>query len=556
LTRQFKARQQSRLPGLALQNVSTSWNRQTLSPETADSDYRIGLGKHLEMSMRLAFAEVWYERTVQRGDTYRFEVTDQSTGEERKISELDVHRRATARAQRINNPDRNVREQAYQTDVSRHRETLDELLAAREAKIAALGKDVGSLRSTIAKVESGLRQQTSPREKAITPLISRETLSELQGTAIRLNQPEHVEELEKLRLILAREYQTSTRTGDELAKFVAQVNVARADLLAKDARVENFDASVHLTPYEVHGERWSLGAIDKQIARREEDSQFIPHRAARLDVRSVTRFNYSPMARQRAASDVEHLRFIRGEIVNQIKARREPLIAERDRAGELVGVLDEAYEREVRGLNRDGREMPAPNYAAHQMRSLEGSAEVLCDVTLLREVHHWDNQSKDESEGSWQGRAVARAIMSGIAVEEAKDRLHNFLESKRVASLNLGDYRTGTLREVEARTLTDYLARLLETAAQRGYRHSINLAAHEQHERLVSDLDRARSYYQTTHDLAAPVQGHDPEFTDKEKINLEIYAERQNDEMVRDQFLQLARADTSSDRQVAVAHER
>jgi len=40
--------------------------------------------------------------------------------------------------------------------------------------------------------------------------------------------------------------------------------------------------------------------------------------------------------------------------------------------------------------------------------------------------------------------------VSGIAVQETKERLEHFLESKKVASLNLGDHRTGALREVEA----------------------------------------------------------------------------------------------------------
>ncbi len=558
LTRQFKARRQSMPHAIGHQAISESWNRDTPLRETGKTDYRIGLGRHLEMTMRLAFAEVWYERAVKHGDTYRFQVVDQSTGEERKISELDVHRRATARAQRINTTVRSVRVQAYESDLSHHRETLDQLLEAREAKIAALGKDVSSLRGTVGKVESGLRNRVeTPSQKVLAPLISRETLLELQETAIRLNLPERVDELEKLRLTLARENQAPTRTEEELMKFVAQVNVARADLLAKDARLENFEASLHVTPYEVHSERWSLGALDKQIARRKEDGKLVPDRAARLDLRSLARWNYSPKARELASGAVEHMQFIRGEVVRQIKARRELVTNERDRARELVEVLDAGYAREEQSLKRQDKQMPEPKYEPYQMISLEASAEAVRDPTLLREVHDWEKSlAKNEPETSWQGRAVGREIMSGIDVQEAKERLQNFLESKQVASLNLGDYRTGTLREVEARSLTDYLARAIETHHQRDYRHSINLAAREHHERLVSDLGKARAYHEATQELASDAQGHDPQFTDKEKINLEIYAERQNDALARDHFLELARGDTTSNREVTVAHER
>ena len=116
-------------------------------------------------------------------------------------------------------------------------------------------------------------------------------------------------------------------------------------------------------------------------------------------------------------------------------------------------------------------------------------------------------------------------------MQETKERLQHFLESKRVASLNLGDHRTGTLREVEARTLTDYLARAIESTQQRDHRHSINLAAREHHGRLVSDFEKAKDYYATARDLASEAHGSEPQFTDKERINLEIYAERQNDEI-------------------------
>jgi hypothetical protein len=123
---------------------------------------------------------------------------------------------------------------------------------------------------------------------------------------------------------------------------------------------------------------------------------------------------------------------------------------------------------------------------------------------------------------SWEGRVVAREILSEIAVDETRGRLQHFLESKRVASLNLGDQRTGTIREVEARTLTDYLARAIESGQQRDHRHSINSAAREHHGRLSSDFEKAQDYYATAHQLSSEAKNADPQFTDKEKINLEI----------------------------------
>jgi hypothetical protein len=537
--------------------IAISWNTEAKLTEDDNRAYRIALGRHLEFSTRLAFAEIWHERAMKHGDTYRFNVVDQTTDDERKISELDVHRRADARAKRIGSRDHGVREQAYEADLSRHRETLDQLSEARESKIAALGKDVGSLRGTLSKVEQGLAGRQTPSGKSLTPLISRQTLSELENTAIRLNLTEKATELEKLRTALAREHKAPTRTDDEAATLVAQVNVARADFMARSERLENFEASVHLTKYEVHAERWSLAALDKQIARRREDSILIPDRAARLNLRSLARINYSPADRERAANDVKHLSFIRGEVVRQIEQRRQPLVADRELSGEIVEILEKAFSTEQTTRVKDGREMPGARYEHHQMNSLESSAEILRDVTLLREVHEWEKSaSRGDATISWEGRVVAREIMSRLAVEETKERLQHFLESKRVASLHLGNHRTGTLRDVEARTLTDYLARAIESSQQRDHRHSITDAAREHHGRLVNDFQKARHYYDAARELASEAQGREPKFTDKEKINLEIYAEQQNDEVTRQQYLELARTEPAHDREISLSLSR
>jgi len=519
--------------------IVRSWSEDTQGPG-AYSDLRITLGRRLELSMRLSFAQAWRERAVEHGDTYRFEVVDQSTSEERKISDLDVHRRAAARAQHF--IDRADRERAYEVDLSRHRETLDELRKAREGKIDALSKDISALSGKLALVEARLSPVYDAESTNHKPIISRSTLFELQEQAVKLSLPETFRELEYLRVELAQEHKAPVRTDEEAATLGAQFNVARAGYLAREKRLDNFEASVHLVNYEIADERWSLAALDKQIARRREDTKIIPERAARLDLRALARINYSPAARERAVRDVEHLSYVRGEIVRQIEQRRESLVADRDLARELVDVLEGAYSREQRSRGQNGLSMPDPNYRADQIRSLEASAEALRDTKLLSEVHEWEKAaSKHDKQIDWEGRSVAREIMASVAAEETKQRLEQFLETKRVASLHLGNHRTGTLREVEAHRLTDYLARAIETTAQRDHRHTVNLAAKEHHGRMVTEFEKASEYHDVTRELASAVTDRNPKFTDKEKINLEIYAERQIDLQERERFLDLAR---------------
>jgi hypothetical protein len=192
------------------------------------------------------------------------------------------------------------------------------------------------------------------------------------------------------------------------------------------------------------------------------------------------------------------------------------------------------------------------------MRSVEASAETLRDTTLLREVGQWEKSAKHEPNSNWEGRASAREIMAGLAVEEARQRLERFLESKRVTSLHLGHHRTATLREVQSRTLTEYLAHaLLDSREQRAHHHAVKLAAREHHGQLISEFEKATAYHHATRELVAEARQREPSFTDKEKINLEIYAERQNDESARQRYLDLARGQSQSrEGNVSVARGR
>ena len=104
--------------------------------------------------------------------------------------------------------------------------------------------------------------------------MSRETISELQEQAVKLNLSDRVAELEKLRIELARAPGADSHRF-EAASLAAQLNVTRADFMAKDVRLENFEASVHVTSYEIGDERWSLAELDKQIGRRREDTKFL-----------------------------------------------------------------------------------------------------------------------------------------------------------------------------------------------------------------------------------------------------------------------------------------
>jgi hypothetical protein len=135
---------------------------------------------------------------------------------------------------------------------------------------------------------------------------------------------------------------------------------------------------------------------------------------------------------------------------------------------------------------------------------------------------------------------------SSLAVAESPERLEHFLESKRVAPLHLKNHYTGNLRYVKARTLTEYLARVIETPAQRDHRQTINSRPRNIMNRLIKEFEKAQPYHEATSGLSWEPREQKPKFTGKEKINLEIYAERQMDPQNREPLMALARGSRRS----------
>ena len=61
---------------------------------------------------------------------------------------------------------------------------------------------------------------------------------------------------------------------------------------------------------------------------------------------------------------------------------------------------------------------------------------------------------------------------------------------------------------------------------------------------MVGDFEKAQEYHEAARELASEAKDRNPQFNDKEQINLEIYGERQNDEAERERYLGLARGDS------------
>jgi hypothetical protein len=212
--------------------------------------------------------------------------------------------------------------------------------------------------------------------------------------------------------------------------------------------------------------------------------------------------------------------------------------------------------------------MPEPEFTREELRRIEANAEVTRDAGLLRQLDEFERRSNERGSRSERitpqeqlGRAVAREVMAEIAHRESAERLANFNERGDVQPLaiesNDGRISVHRLKETRPHSIVERALRpFIESSAARETRHAIEAASANSQARLVADYEKSRAYLEAAREIAgnlhaeAHQQGIDhthlmPAFTPKERIDLEIYAERQADPSQRTHYLTLARGEAT-----------
>lgn len=531
---------------------------------------RIALGDALEKGLRREYAALDYERALGRGETFRFNVRDESTSDKRQISEVDVRRRADARGVRAADEQsprtsverRQLRQLVSERDVTRHSTTIAELHTIRGRLIGRLEKELGKANLEHKQAESRAqvvrRMCEASNQEIPTPIIACDKLNELQERAVSLGLTDHVETLEQLRVTLAREYGQPVRNDKEAARLGAQLFTARTGLEASRERAAKFDQMRHLRRWEVNGGRWSLADLDPQIEYHSDQARVIGRYHYHLD----------PRARQEAAREVTRLTSIRDEVALRIDGRRNELTQETDGARRLVEVLSRIHENETASRSRDGRVMPDLEFTHEELRCIEANAEATRNAALLRQLDEFekhfverDTQTERVTPEQRLSRAMAREVVAEVAYRESVERLAHYNERGDAQPLAIEgiDGRTSVyrLKETKPHSLVERALRpLVETSAARQTRQSIEAAAANSKARLIADSEKSRAYLEAAREIAgnlraeAREQGIDttrltPEFTPKERINLEIYAERRADPAERERYLSLAHGEVA-----------
>ncbi len=552
-----------------------SWNRETQEPFAKDSEAlrdRHLLGQAIETRARREIAALNYNLAAEAGDTFRFQVRDQSSGERREISDFDVRRRADARGARGADEGeiqttlerRAAQQQVAGRDLALHAETLHELGEIRQELIERLEKAFTA--AAREETEANARAQTIERKYAArenplpSPLLDRGTLAQLQEKATSHGLVERVEQFETLRLALAAEHNQPARTEQETARLAAQLFAARTELEAREERAARFDQTRHLRQWEIGGERWSLADLDRRIERQIDDAKLL----------GKYQFHLDPNSRQQAGEELERLTAIRETVVGRIAAEQREMREEVQEADKLVETLTRIETRESAFRAQSGQAMPEPLFMRKELERVAANLEVTRDAAMLRQLHEFEKQfntygplKERRSPEQEVGRALAREAMAEIFQRESAERVANFQARSELQPLRIelpgGSLLTKRLEDTKPNSLAERVLRpLIERGSERDLHDAIRAAFAQYRDHLLSGHEKSLSYLAASREIAgllhAEAKEHmgtekaAPDFTPKERINIEIYAERLTDPKEREHYLRLSRGELLPER--------
>ena len=523
---------------------------------------RFILGRELLMKAEIATAERERREAEAFIDLRRFHVRD-DRGRDHYLSEADLRRQAGSRATRALETRKDVtgrearealRREIYAAELERDAHLFAQVREAQARTVAALSREEEKARlaaeeviAEAAAIRAGyaVRGQEMPVAE-----LSRSEMARLEERAVAEGSAEHFLGLQAVRELLSSEHGEETRTGREVGRLGAHYEMAQAELEARELARDSLRGGRDFKRYEVNGERRSLVETVRSLRRARDEAMIVG---------TDWRIHIFPGERRAASERAASL----GRLKEEIVARRQSEAAAHDERVEsqlkMVEALSTAYTRECQRYRREGREIPLPVFSKDQLRRLEALSERTNDpraaYRLAAAERIYDRRAPEEKRepaGSRAARALAREIISGVRVMEARASYENFMARRgRVPVLvekAPGEFVAKTLNEVIGNTHLETGTAVLRVRFN-AENHEVAGAVQSREDHLREELGRAQRHEAQSH-LAAEeyrrelkAQGLEmprPEFTKRELEILERAASREADHTLRARYQALA----------------
>jgi hypothetical protein len=440
---------------------------------------RILLGESMWARHTVEQLELETEALKTHGDKRRFRLFDPTHERVRRVSAHDIRRRAYAEAQRLvanvnfSSPEAraHARQQALEDNLARHSQALAEHEEKVQEHLARLEKRLDQARENykmLAPHVENLRERYKEKGEPLPlPMLSPEQVGKLQDAAVEARDAARIRTLEKIRLGLAAERGTPTRTQHERGRLVAQLREAETDLAARRERERQFEHGFHLTRWEINGTRWSLAGVDARLEKERVRTSFI----------HVGISAWVPSWKRQAQEEMARLQEIRREVEENIRARQQELLEERERAAATVQSLMEIRDGEA--WIQDGRaslnlsETISPIYTRTELDRMESHAQTTRDAHLLMEVNDVRLEKlmrlppeKRPPLQKLAAEAAARAFVAELDFRRAEKSRDEQVRWGRFAPVSArlqdGSFITGSVRQTEVLSRADAIIHIVE----------------------------------------------------------------------------------------------
>ena len=440
---------------------------------------RILLGESMWARHTVEQLERETEALKTHGDKRRFRLFDPTHERVRRVSAHDIRRRAYAEANRLvagvnfSSPEERARarQQALEDNLARHSQALAEHEEKVQEHLERLEKRLDQARENYKMlaphVENLRARYWEKGEPLPLPVLSPEQVGKIQGAAVEARDAARVRTLEKIRLGLTAERGTPTRTQQERGRLLAQLREAETDLAARRERERQFEHGFHLVRWEINGARWSLAGVDARLEKERVQTSFI----------HVGISAWVPSWKRQSQEEIARLREIRREVEENIRARQQELIEERERAAATVQALTEIRDSEARvqdgreSLNRS--ETLSPIYTRAELDRMESHAHTTLDADLLVEVNDARLEKlmrlpaeKRPPLQSLAASAEARAFVAELdflRTQKTRDEQARWGRFVPVsARLRDGSLITGSVRQTEVLSRADAIIHIVE----------------------------------------------------------------------------------------------
>ena len=449
-----------------------------------------------QQSDRILLGEsMWARHTVEQleretealkthGDKRRFRLFDPTHNRVRRVSAHDIRRRAYAEAQRLvananfSSPEARTpaRQQALEDNLARHRQTLAEHEEKVKEHLARLETRLNQARENykmLAPHVENLRARYSEKGEPLPlPILSVEQVGKLQDAAIEARDAARIRTLEKIRSGLAAERGTPTRSQHEQGRLVAQLREAETDLASRHERERQFEHGFHLVRWEIDGTRWSLAGVDARLEKERINTSFI-----HVGISALV-----PSWKRQALDEIARLQEIRREVEENIRARQQELLEERERAAATVQSLTSIRDGEAR--SHDGRgsqslpENIPPIYTRAELDRMESHAHTTRDAGLLMEVNEarMEKFSRLPAEkrpplNKLAAEAAARSFVAELDFRRAREALTEQSRWGRYAPVAAllpdGSLITGSVRQTEVLSRADAIIHIVEAGPEK-----------------------------------------------------------------------------------------